>query len=87
MPAHLRPLSNDTMMLLGKKGMNPQSAIFVRIYKEESELEVWKLRDDGRYYHFKTYPICTLVGRAWAPSSARATGRRRKASTPSRASR
>ena len=61
-PAHLRPLSNDTIMLLGKKGMNPQSAIFVRIYKEESELEVWKLRDDGRYYHFKTYPICTWSG-------------------------
>lgn len=49
-------------MLLGKKGMNTQAAIFVRIYKEESELEVWKLRDDGRYYHFKTYPICNWSG-------------------------
>ena len=57
------------MMLLGKKGMNAQSPIFVRIFKEESELEVWKLRDDGRYYHFKTYPICTLVGRARAQAA------------------
>jgi murein L,D-transpeptidase YafK len=61
-PPHLRPLSNDAIMLLGKKGMSPQAAIFIRIYKEESELEVWKLRDDGRYYHFKTYPICNWSG-------------------------
>ena len=60
--AHLRPLSKDTMMLLGKKGMDPQSPIFVRIFKEESELEVWKQRADGRFYHFKTYPICNWSG-------------------------
>jgi murein L,D-transpeptidase YafK len=50
------------MMLLGKKGMKPEAPIFVRIFKEESELEVWKQRDDGRYYHFKTYPICNWSG-------------------------
>ena len=59
---HLRPLSKDTMMLLGKKGMDPQSPIFIRVFKEESELEVWKLRPDGHYYHFKTYPICNWSG-------------------------
>src|SRR5207344_2212655 len=53
---HLRPLPADTMMLLGKKGMDAQSPIFIRIFKEESELELWKQRDDGNYYHFKTYP-------------------------------
>jgi murein L,D-transpeptidase YafK len=58
----LRPLSNDAIMLLGKKGMDVQAPIFIRVYKEESELEVWKLRDDGRYYHYKTYPICTWSG-------------------------
>lgn len=58
----MRPLSKDTMMLLGKKGMSTESPIFVRIFKEESELEIWKLRDDGHYYHFKTYPICTWSG-------------------------
>ena len=57
-----RPLSKSAMMLLGKKGMSPGSPIFVRIFKEESELEVWKRRDDGRFYHFKTYPICTWSG-------------------------
>ncbi len=61
-PAHMRPLSKDAMMLLGKKGMKTEAPIFIRIFKEESELEIWKLRDDGHYYHFKTYPICTWSG-------------------------
>jgi murein L,D-transpeptidase YafK len=59
---HLRPLSKETMMLLGKRGMDPQAPIFIRIFKEESELELWKLRDDGRFYHFKTYPVCNWSG-------------------------
>lgn len=59
---HLRPLSKETMMLLGKKGMSTSAPIFVRVFKEESELEVWKQRDDGRYYHFKTYPVCNWSG-------------------------
>lgn len=57
-----QPLSKDTMMLLGRKGMDPAAAIFIRVFKEESELEVWKARDDGRFYHFKTYPICNWSG-------------------------
>src|SRR5262245_14574195 len=59
---HLRPLPQDTMMLLGKKGMDLQAPILIRVFKEESELEIWKQRDDGRYYHFKTYPICNWSG-------------------------
>jgi len=57
-----RPLSKDAMMLLGKKGMQTSSPLFIRIFKEESELEVWKQRDDGHFHHFKTYPICTWSG-------------------------
>jgi murein L,D-transpeptidase YafK len=60
--AHLRQLPTDTMMLLGKKGMDVQAPMFVRIFKEESELELWKQRDDGHFYHFKTYPICNWSG-------------------------
>jgi murein L,D-transpeptidase YafK len=56
------PLGKDTLMLLGKKGMQPGAPVFVRVFKEESELEIWKQRDDGRFYHFKTYPICTWSG-------------------------
>ena len=61
-PAYLRPLSKDTVMLLGKKSMKLDSPLFVRVFKEESELEVWKQREDGRFYHFKTYPICNWSG-------------------------
>ncbi len=60
-PAKL-PLSKDAMKLLGKKGMSSKAPIFVRIFKEESELEIWKQRPDGYFYHFKTYPICTWSG-------------------------
>jgi len=56
------PLSKDTISLLAKKGMQSGSPIFVRIFKEESELEIWKQRYDGRFYHFKTYPICNWSG-------------------------
>jgi len=56
------PLSKETLDLLAKKGMQPGSQVFVRVFKEESELEVWKQRDDGRFYHFKTYPICNWSG-------------------------
>ncbi|MEZ5775895.1 MAG: murein L,D-transpeptidase family protein [Hyphomicrobiaceae bacterium] len=61
-PPAMRPLSKDAMHLLGNKGMSAHAPIFIRIFKEESELEVWKLRDDGHYYHFKTYPICAWSG-------------------------
>jgi murein L,D-transpeptidase YafK len=56
------PLSKDAMMLLGKKGMTADAPIHIRIFKQESELEVWKQRADGRFYHFKTYPICNWSG-------------------------
>lgn len=57
-----QPLPKETLELIGKKGMQPGMPIFVRIFKEESELEVWKAREDGRFYHFKTYPICNWSG-------------------------
>ena len=62
LPKHLKPISKDSMMLLGKKRMNQHTPIFIRVFKEESELEVWKQRADGRFYHFKTYPICVWSG-------------------------
>lgn len=57
-----RPLPKETLSLLGKKGIDAEAPMFVRIFKQESELEVWKARDDGRFYHFKTYPICNWSG-------------------------
>lgn len=59
---HLKQLPAEAQALLAKKGMRQEAPIFIRIFKEESELEVWKQKDDGRYYHFKTYPICNWSG-------------------------
>ncbi|HET6391103.1 murein L,D-transpeptidase family protein [Hyphomicrobium sp.] len=56
------PLSKEALALLAKKGMQPGSPVFVRVFKEESELEIWKQRDDGHFYHFRTYPICNWSG-------------------------
>ena len=61
-PPHLRPIPAEAKALLAQKDMREDAPIFVRIFKEESELEVWKAKDDGRFYHFKTYPICTWSG-------------------------
>ena len=61
-PPYLKPLSAQTQALLAQKGMTEKSPILVRIFKSESELEVWKAKDDGRYYLFKTYPICDWSG-------------------------
>ena len=71
-------------MLLGTKGMDPAAPIFVRIFKEESELEVWKARDDGRFYHFKTYPICNWSGDLGPKISAGRQAGAGRASTRSR---
>jgi len=61
-PAYMKPLSAQTRTLLAEKGMTEQQPILVRIFKAESELEVWKAKDDGRFYLFKTYPICSYSG-------------------------
>ncbi len=58
----LKQLSAETQVLLAKSGMKQDSPIFIRIFKEESQLEIWKAKDDGKYYHFKTYPICSWSG-------------------------
>ena len=46
---------------LAKKGLSFGSSLYVRIFKEESELEVW-LQHGSRYELFKTYPICRMSG-------------------------
>src|SRR3972149_2768032 len=61
-PPCLKPLSAQTQALLAEKGMNEEQPVLIRIFKAESELEVWKAKDDGRYHLFKTYPICSYSG-------------------------
>ncbi|SKA04930.1 L,D-transpeptidase family protein [Consotaella salsifontis] len=45
------------------KGMGVNAPILVRLFKEESQLEVWKQKTDGRYALLKTYDICAWSGK------------------------
>jgi len=56
------PLSPQTLALIKSKDMDKNSPILVRVFKQESELEVWKVNHDGRYALLKTYPICRWSG-------------------------
>lgn len=57
------PIPAPTLSLMATKGMQPRDPILIRIFKEESQLEVWKKREtDGRYALLKTYPICRWSG-------------------------
>ena len=47
---------------LEAKGLALGAPIFLRIFKLESELEIW-MEKDGRYQLFATYPICLWSGR------------------------
>nr|WP_281493725.1 murein L,D-transpeptidase family protein [Ancylobacter koreensis] len=57
-----KSLSPQTLALIQQKGMEKSSPIVVRIFKEESELEVWKETTGGEYALLKTYPICRWSG-------------------------
>jgi murein L,D-transpeptidase YafK len=58
----LKELTPEMISLLQQKNMPRESAILVRIFKEESEMEVWKQDDSGRFAMLKTYPICRWSG-------------------------
>jgi len=63
LPKHMRPLDSSTRALIQRKGMEQRSPILIRIFKEESRLEVWKKqRSSGRYAFLKDYDICAWSG-------------------------
>jgi murein L,D-transpeptidase YafK len=47
---------------LSGQGLRLGAPAFIRIFKLESELELW-LEKDGRFVRFATYPICLWSGR------------------------
>lgn len=56
--ARVRPaLERD----LAQAGLRWGAPVFIRIHKDESELELW-LDDGQRFRLFRTYPICTWSG-------------------------
>ncbi|MFL5044500.1 MAG: murein L,D-transpeptidase family protein, partial [Xanthobacteraceae bacterium] len=58
----MRPLSPQMLALFEKKGMSKESPILARIFKDESELEIWKQDNTGHFALLKTYPICRWSG-------------------------
>ena len=59
---HMQPLSEQMLAELAAKQMKKESPILVRIFKEESELEIWKKDASGRFALLRTYPICRWSG-------------------------
>ena len=55
-------LSPELLAQLKQKNMPKNSPILLRIFKEESELEVWKQDTTGHFQILKTYPICRWSG-------------------------
>jgi murein L,D-transpeptidase YafK len=59
---HLQPIPAQLVAQMSDKGMTAADPIFVRIFKKESELEVWKRDRLGQYVLLKTYPMCRWSG-------------------------
>ncbi|MCX5514400.1 hypothetical protein C3941_15095 [Kaistia algarum] len=59
----VQPLPAKLVAQMREKGMKPSDPILIRIYKQESELEVWKRNRSGNYALLKTYPICRWSGK------------------------
>jgi murein L,D-transpeptidase YafK len=56
------PLSEKMIAEISAKNMDKESPILGRIFKEESEMEIWKQNRDGEFVLLKTYPICRWSG-------------------------
>ena len=59
---HLAPVPAATASLMAAKNIAPNAPLLVRVFKKESELEVWKQARDGRFLLLKTFPICRWSG-------------------------
>jgi murein L,D-transpeptidase YafK len=51
-----------TLHLMETRDMERGAPILIRIYKQESVLEVWKQDASGRFALLKSYPICRFSG-------------------------
>ncbi|MCZ8272611.1 MAG: murein L,D-transpeptidase [Microcystis sp. LE19-4.1E] len=59
---HLAPIPAALLSDMSAKNMSPSDPIMVRIFKKESELEVWKRDSNGDFALLKTYPMCRWSG-------------------------
>lgn len=61
-PKAEKPVSPELTRAMTRLDMDPASPIFIRIYKESSEFEVWKQKRSGDYALLTTFPICKWSG-------------------------
>lgn len=61
-PKHLLPVSAEATEEMKAKGIRVGAAMHVRIFKKESEMEVWLENSWGTFTKFKTYHICSWSG-------------------------
>ncbi len=61
-PKAERPVSYSLQSKMAALNMDETAPIFIRIYKESSEFEVWKQTRAGDYALLKTYQICKWSG-------------------------
>src|SRR6201996_2919195 len=57
-----RELPPALLALQRQKNMPKHSAVILRVFKEEGELEAWKQDATGHFQLLKTYPICRWSG-------------------------
>jgi len=60
---HLAPVPASLERRIERLGMDTRSPILLRIFKEESTLEVWKEDRSGRFQRLKEYEICAWSGK------------------------
>ena len=58
----MAPLSSRMLSDIEQKNMDKELPILVRVFKQESELEIWKQDRSGRFALLKTFPICRWSG-------------------------
>jgi murein L,D-transpeptidase YafK len=57
------PIPAKLIAAMAKNGSKPESPVLVRIFKQESELEIWKQNSRGQYALLKSYPMCRWSGK------------------------
>ena len=58
-----QPIPAALVAEMSRKSMSPSAPILIRIFKQESELEIWKRDRTGRFALLKTYPMCRWSGK------------------------
>jgi murein L,D-transpeptidase YafK len=58
----LAQLPPKTLAAMEAIGSSKNAPVLIRTYKKEAELEIWKMKADGRYAYLKSFPMCRWSG-------------------------